>query len=82
MNALEQAAEVVGSQTKLAELLGVSKAAVAQWKLPGRRVPLTHCMAIEKATYGKVKCEDLRPDINWTVVRKAQLATKAEDKAS
>jgi DNA-binding transcriptional regulator YdaS (Cro superfamily) len=69
MNALEKAAEIVGSQAKLAALLGVSKAAVNQWKLPGRKVPLKHCQAIEYETHGQVRCEDLRPDINWRVVR-------------
>jgi len=70
MTALEKAIEVVGSQVELARLLNVTKAAVNQWKLPGRRVPLVHCPQIERATNGTVRCEDLRPDVNWTVVRK------------
>ena len=30
------------------------------------------CLAIEQATGGKVKAEDLRPDINWEYVREQQ----------
>jgi DNA-binding transcriptional regulator YdaS (Cro superfamily) len=69
MNAIQQAIEIIGSQTKLAALLGVSKAAVNQWKLPGRKVPVIHCSVIERETKGAVRCEDLRPDINWSFMR-------------
>ncbi|MFQ0995700.1 transcriptional regulator [Gilliamella sp. BG2] len=27
------------------------------------------CIEIEDKTSGKVKCEDLRPDVNWSVIR-------------
>jgi DNA-binding transcriptional regulator YdaS (Cro superfamily) len=53
----------------LAEKLGVTKGAVGQWKLPGRRVPAEHCPAIERLTEGAVRCEDLRPDVDWAIVR-------------
>lgn len=69
MHALEKAAEIIGSQTALAYLLGVSKAAVGQWKEPGRRVPAEHCPLIERATDGAVRCEELRPDIAWAILR-------------
>lgn len=29
------------------------------------------CIEIELHSKGKVKCEDLRPDINWSVIRKS-----------
>ncbi len=38
------------------------------WKKRGR-VPAEHCPAIERATGGAVRCEDLRPDIEWGVLR-------------
>jgi DNA-binding transcriptional regulator YdaS (Cro superfamily) len=66
---IDRAAEVVGSQTALAVVLGVSKGAVSQWKEEGRQVPAEHCPAIEKATAGIVRCEELRPDIEWSVLR-------------
>ncbi len=70
MTALERAIELVGSQAALAEKLNVTRAAVNQWKLPGRKVPRTHCLQIERITNRKVRAEDLRADLNWEVVRK------------
>lgn len=28
------------------------------------------CISIEENSNGKIRCEDLRPDINWSVLRK------------
>jgi DNA-binding transcriptional regulator YdaS (Cro superfamily) len=67
--ALDKASEIVGSMQALAVNLRVTKGAVGQWKLPGRRVPAEHCPAIERLTDGKVRCEDLRPDVDWAIVR-------------
>jgi DNA-binding transcriptional regulator YdaS (Cro superfamily) len=67
--ALEKATEIVGSMQALAEKLGVTKGAVGQWKLPGRRIPAEHCPAIERLTDGAVRCELLRPDVDWAAVR-------------
>lgn len=56
---IDAAAKVAGSQAALAALLGVTKAAVNQWKDEARNVPLEHCTAIEQAT--GVRRWDLRP---------------------
>jgi DNA-binding transcriptional regulator YdaS (Cro superfamily) len=66
---IERAAKIVGSQTALATELGVTKAAVGQWKEDGRRVPAEHCPLIEELTAGAVRCEELRPDVAWRVLR-------------
>jgi DNA-binding transcriptional regulator YdaS (Cro superfamily) len=66
---LERAARLLGSQVALANALGVTKAAVGQWKDPGRRVPAEHCPVIEQLTAGAVRCEELRPDVQWGVLR-------------
>jgi hypothetical protein len=42
-------------------------ATVYQWKQS--RVPSDYCPDIEAIT--GVKCEELRPDVNWAVLRKA-----------
>lgn len=68
---LDEATKIIGSQVALAHHLGVSKAAVGQWKLEGRRVPAEHCPVIERLTDGKVRCEELRPDIDWAYLRSA-----------
>jgi DNA-binding transcriptional regulator YdaS (Cro superfamily) len=67
--AVELAVHHIGSMQALAEKLGVTKGAVSQWKLPGRRVPAEHCPQIERLTGGEVCCEDLRPDVDWKFIR-------------
>lgn len=64
---IDRAAELLGSQVALAALLGVTKGAVGQWKLPERQVPIEHCLAIERATNGGVTRADLRPDDYWLI---------------
>lgn len=80
---IDAAARVVGSQKALADLLGVTRAAVGQWKEEGRRVPAEHCPVIERETGGKVRCEELRPDVAWDVLRMQAGAEAApEDQAA
>lgn len=64
--ALELAISITGSMQALADHLGITKGAVSQWKLPGRRIPIKHCRDIEVLTEGKVRREDLRPDVFGT----------------
>lgn len=66
---VEQAGELVGSQQYLADLLGVSKGALGQWKLPGRKVPAEYCGPIERLTGGRVSCEMLRPEVDFGIYR-------------
>jgi DNA-binding transcriptional regulator YdaS (Cro superfamily) len=66
---LDEVLAIVGSLQALATHLGVTKGAVAQWKLPGRRIPAEYCPTIEKLVHGKVKCEAMRPDVDWGYVR-------------
>lgn len=84
--ALNKAVAKVGSMQKLAEVLAVTKGAVSQWKDPDRRIPAEHCPIIERLTSGEVKCEDLRPDVDWGYLRNPAVAKKfgrrAEDVAT
>ena len=66
---IDRAAALLGSQSALAAALGVSKTAVSQWKEAGRRVPAEHCPKIERLTGGAMRCEELRPDMDWNVLR-------------
>ena len=66
-NALQRAADLCGGASVLAGLLGVSVQVVSNWR--GRGVPASRCPMIERATLGQVKCEELRPDIEWAVLR-------------
>ena len=72
IEALQIAVEKAGGQTALATKIGrgIRQAHVWGWlnsKNPEEMPPAEYCPAIEKAT--GVRCEDLRPDIEWSVLR-------------
>lgn len=69
MSAFERACHAAGGLTKLAATLGRSKQALNHYK---DRVPAEMCPLIERAT--GVRCEELRPDIAWGVLRRKQAA--------
>ncbi|MGJ7512374.1 transcriptional regulator [Variovorax sp. GT1P44] len=73
---LSLAADIVGTQQRLCDLIGVKKGALSQWKLPGRNVPADKCGPIERATGGRVDCETLRPDIDWGIYRTPKSARR------
>lgn len=67
---LDRAIALIGSQAKLAALLGVKQPCISAWKhRRGGRVPAAHCPAIERATDGAVRCEELSPSTDWSAVR-------------
>ena len=53
----------------MASALGIAQPTVSEWHRGDRRVPAERCPQIERATDGAVRCEDLRPDIDWAVLR-------------
>lgn len=64
------------SQVDLAKVLGVTPGAVNQWSSGMTTITEGRCIQIEAATGGLVRCEDLRPDVQWSVLRaKPELAT-------
>lgn len=79
MEALERAIEVAGGVSILAGRIGVSASAPSMWK-SRKRVPAEYCPAIERET--GVRCEDLRPDVAWDVLRlQASPAEPAQEAA-
>lgn len=54
---------------QLAEDIQVPPPLISQWRTKAREVPAERCPAIERATNGVVTCEELRPDIDWAVLR-------------
>lgn len=75
---IDRAIRFLGSMQALATGLGITRAAVYQWKLPGRKVPVAHCPAIERLTAGSVRCEELRPDVDWACLRKMSSTVEAD----
>jgi DNA-binding transcriptional regulator YdaS (Cro superfamily) len=73
---LDLAARMVRGRNHLAKLLRVSPAAIGNWKK--RDVPVEQCIEIERHTSGIVRCELLRPDVNWAVIRGTQQAAPSD----
>jgi DNA-binding transcriptional regulator YdaS (Cro superfamily) len=73
MEHLDRAITYVGGVGILAGHLGLVQAAVSNWRARGN-VPAEHCPAIERVTRGAVTCEQLRPDVEWSVLRKRRRA--------
>lgn len=76
---LERACEKVGGAVKLAQALEVSIQVVTNWKLRDR-IPAEMCPRIEGLT--GVRCEDLRPDVAWGVLREQSAPAPKEPAAA
>jgi len=59
------------SQVEFARKMGVTSGAVSQWVSGLSAVSAERCPAIEAVTNGLVRCEELRPDVAWAVLRGA-----------
>ena len=69
MNKIEQAVLFLGGQAAASRALRVTPQAVAFW-LAGERQPSAEtAIDIERATGGLVRVEEIRPDIDWAVLR-------------
>jgi len=78
MEALDLAVKAAGTVAALANALDVPSSLPSMWR-SRRRVPAEHCPAIEAATRRIaaergdtsliVTCEQLRPDVQWRVLR-------------
>jgi DNA-binding transcriptional regulator YdaS (Cro superfamily) len=62
---------VGGSGSALASAIERSPQFISQLLKGDRQVPAELCPVIERATAGQVRCEDLRPDIPWSVLRES-----------
>jgi len=56
-----------GGTVKFSRLVGATPQQVTNWL--ARKVPAEWCPIIEEATQRKLRCEDLRPDVDWAVLR-------------
>lgn len=60
--AIEKAVSIAGSQQKLADLCGVTQPTVWRW-VHGGGMDARYVMAIARATNGRVKPQEIRPDL-------------------
>lgn len=66
-----RACQIVGGLSNLARLLDVKPPTISQWLNASRPIPAERCVQIEEATNGQIRCEELRPDVNWGYLREA-----------
>lgn len=64
-----------GRAAELARALRITPCLIAQWAST-RQVPAERCPSIERATGGLVRCEDLRPDVDWAYLRATDCGVK------
>ena len=81
--ALRRAAKILHGQAAIARLCGYkSRRNVWPWfARAGVRIPAEHCPTIEAATRARgqvVTCEELRPDVAWSVLRSGAPFTDGE----
>lgn len=70
MTLLQYVKHTRGRVTHLAKVLGVRASLVSMWATGARQVPADRCMAIERATKGRVTVRTLRPDLSWRHYRR------------
>jgi DNA-binding transcriptional regulator YdaS (Cro superfamily) len=70
--ALDAAISCFGTLSAFASELGVSYQTVQQWMKNG--VPEKWCVEIEKATDGRVRCEQLNSKVDWSYLRSTAAA--------
>jgi DNA-binding transcriptional regulator YdaS (Cro superfamily) len=63
-----------GVAARMASHFGVSDQTVSWWRKGERagkavKFPADHCPECERLTNGAVRCEELRPDVAWDVLR-------------
>ncbi len=79
LSPLDRAIKALCGPIGLAKAIGLRNyQSVQGWKQ--KKVPAGHCPAIERATRAvgqPVLCEELRPDVDWVVLRQNAVAEKA-----
>ncbi|MGV6989637.1 Cro/CI family transcriptional regulator [Testudinibacter sp. P80/BLE/0925] len=74
MTATGKAIFSLGGPSKVARYFNISPWAVNMW-VRNNKIPAERCPDIELLTKGEIKCEDLRPDVNWSVLRNKKRRT-------
>lgn len=70
MKLLEYVNQGRGRRSAIARAIGVPAILISQWAYAQRQVPAERCPDIERATSGAVRCEDMRSDVDWSVLRR------------
>lgn len=69
MNGIEKAIALYGNASRVAVALGVTPQAVFFWRHGQRVFPAELCIVLERESSRAIRCEDLRPDVDWAYLR-------------
>ncbi len=75
--ALDEAIALCGGAKAFVERIHVASSSPGMWRRR-RSVPADHCPSIERETGGKVRCERLRPSVDWGYLRTSTNVGSAE----
>lgn len=62
MQSMTELITALGGPSAVARMLGIKPPSVIGW---AGRIPADRCPDIERATGGRVPCEQQRPDVRW-----------------
>lgn len=65
-----------GACVEMARHLGVRSVMLSQWRYSVKKVPVARCIEIDRATGGAVRCEEMRPDVDWAYLRATDCGPK------
>jgi len=72
-----KAVEMLGGPVKASRSIGILRyQTVQQWVARGQ-IPPEYCPTIERLLDGAVRCEDLRPEIDWAYLRSTNVSAEA-----
>lgn len=80
--AIREAIRLAGGLNRLAEAIGVERYQTIQGWVATASVPAEYCPKIEQVTGGAVRCEDLRPNVDWAYLRSTAPSPKPSPRAS
>ena len=69
MTAIRDAILGAGGPASVARQCKVSVQAVCFWRDGRRALPAEHCPTLERLNEGRIRCEDMRPDVDWAYLR-------------
>ena len=81
MNAITEAINGAGGPAKVSRACGVSVQAVCFWRDGLRTLSADHCITLEKLNQGRIRCEDVRPDVDWAYLRSTLPEATAQELA-
>lgn len=72
-NVAKRAVKAAGGAPAVARLFGISRISVYEW-IEKNRVPAERCPALERAGKSAVRCEEMRPEVDWAYLRESAAA--------